>query len=240
MVKVPAGAFLRGSPDGEGNADERPQKSIHIDAFEIDKYEVSVAEYRRCVEAGRCSERHLKGYEWPGQDYKESEWCNWGRSGSDEHPINCVDWNQATAYCTWVGKRLPTEAEWEKAARGTDGRKYPWGNEAPDCGKVKQTGCGAGTAPVRSYEGSPSPYGAVQMAGNVSEWVIDWYQKDYASSPARNAAGPSSGSYRVFRGGCWGNDERHLRAAVRIYSTPTGRHYGLGFRCARNWVDRGK
>ncbi|MCK5805739.1 MAG: SUMF1/EgtB/PvdO family nonheme iron enzyme, partial [Lentisphaeria bacterium] len=112
MVRVPAGAFLRGSRSGK--ADEKPQRRITLAAFSIDKHEVTVAQYRRCVRAGRCSTHHLEGYQRSGKKYRKSKYCNWGRSGRQQHPINCLDWSQAKTYCSWAGKRLPTEAEWEK------------------------------------------------------------------------------------------------------------------------------
>ena len=227
MVLVPAGAFLMGSPAGEGSDDERPQHRVSLDAFEIDRYEVTVAEYQGCVDAGTCSA--------PGTDTS----CNWGVGGRERHPVNCIDWSQAKAHCEWAGKRLPTEAEWEKAARGTDGRKYPWGNQAASCQRAVMydggTGCGRNsTWPVGSKPAGASPYGAHDMAGNVWEWVADWYGKDYyASSPAENPSGPESVGARVVRGGAWSDFPDDLRAANRLRSTPTGRNNYIGVRCAR-------
>ena len=229
MVLVPAGAFLRGSAMGDGSDDERPQRSIYLDAFYVDRHEVTVAQYRRCVQAGGCTVPGTRKY------------CNWNESGRGAHPVNCVDWSQARAYCAWAGKRLPTEAQWEKAARGTDGRRYPWGSEAPTCRRAVMrgdggNGCGKDrTWPVGSKPAGASPYGAQDMAGNVWEWVNDWYDKDtYASSPGRNPTGPSSGSARVVRGGSFSFDSAaNLRAAYRIYYAPASRGSSIGVRCVR-------
>jgi formylglycine-generating enzyme required for sulfatase activity len=234
MVLVPAGSFLRGSAEGQGSAnerpqksiDERPQKSIHLDTFYIDKHEVSVARYRKCVQAGGCTTPNTRN-------------CNWGESGREDHPVNCVDWEQARKYCAWAGGRLPSEAEWEKAARGTDGREYPWGSERATCERAVLTeggaGCGKGrTWPVGSKAAGDSPCGAQDMAGNVWEWVNDWYDKDYyRSSPARNPAGASSGTFRVIRGGSWNYFAENLRAAYRTSAAPAARGIHLGFRCVR-------
>ena len=226
MVSVPAGTFLRGSSSGD--ADEKPQRRVYLSAFSIDKHEVTVAQYRRCVRGGRCSKA------------KTGTYCNWSQSGRGQHPLNCVNWAQAKAYCAWAGKRLPTEAEWEKAARGTDGRTYPWGNAQASCQRavMREGGSGCGkksTWPVGSKSpAGDSPYGAQDMAGNVWEWTADWYGKSYYSgAPVRNPEGPSAGPGRVVRGGSWDSIARYVRAANRSYSTPADRTSNLGFRCAR-------
>jgi formylglycine-generating enzyme required for sulfatase activity len=158
--------------------------------------------------------------------------------GQDNHPIVFMIYDDAIAYCNWAGVQLPTEAQWEKAARGTDGRIYPWGNEAPDAGGryranyyPKEDGYDD-TAPVGSFPLDASPYGVMDMAGNVQEWCADWYDENYyASAPNQNPQGPSSGTYRLLRGGSWAVGD--LRAAGRdpVWHDPTGRYGGRGFRC---------
>jgi len=236
MVHVLAGEFLMGSKgDPDADNDEYPQHTVYVSDFWIDKTEVTNAQYRKCVEAGTC---------------RAPTTCDWGEptySGSSkaDHPVVCVSWHDAKTYCEWAGKRLPTEAEWEKAARGTDARRYPWGNTF-DGSKVNfcdvncefdRTDSSADdgyqrTAPVGSYPQGVSPYGVLDMVGNVWEWCQDWYDSDYyASSPQRDPQGPSSGSYRVIRGGSWSNDERNVRAASRFRDVPGFHNRDVGFRC---------
>ena len=219
MVKVPAGEFLMGSTDADSEAlaDEKPQHTVYLDGFWIDQTEVSNARYRKCVEAGECEE--------PGY---------WDDSGfnAPEQPVVGVNWHQAKTYCEWAGKRLPTEAEWEKAARGTDGRKYPWGDSAPDCDKAQYSACEGTTVVVGSKPAGASPYGALDMAGNVWEWCQDWYGSDYyAASLPGGPRGPDSGEYRVVRGGSWRPDEGFVRAAFRYWFAPDSRYDFVGFRC---------
>jgi len=220
MVEVPGGEFWMGcneTTDTECNADEKPGRLLSVEAFRIDRTEVSVAEYGRCADAEACSSDGLT----PPGDSKfaingvdHSDWlqaCNWGTAGRENRPMNCLSWQQANAYCHWAGKRLPTEAEWEKAARGIAGRKYPWGNRdfvgaglvaniADETFKRKNPNMEAAkgyddafleTAPVGSFPAGASPYGALDMIGNVSEWTLDWYDVEH--------------QYRVLRGGCWHN-----------------------------------
>ena len=228
VVLIPAGKFWMGcneAVDSECDDDEKPYHDVYLDAFSMDRHEVTVAAYGKCVESGKCSKAETGGY------------CNTGKSGRTDHPINCVDWAQAAAYCKWAGKRLPTEAEWEKAARGTDGRKYPWGNQNAACSRAVMDdggdGCGKDrTWPVCSKEAGNSPYGLCDMAGNVYEWVSDWYGKDsYGSSGDRNPGGPSSGARRVLRGGSWDSESWSLRASNRVRFTPVSRYVNSGFRC---------
>ncbi|RME43920.1 MAG: hypothetical protein D6795_18690 [Deltaproteobacteria bacterium] len=237
MVSVPAGPFWRGScnesstpscgPGEEGytkpiDLDETPLREITLDAFWIDRTEVTVGAYRACVNAGVCAEP------------AHGQYCNWGVPGREDHPINCVSWKDAVDFCAWEGKELPTEAEWEKAARGTDGRKYPWGNEEPHCDRGNFDDCVGSTTAVGSYPAGASPYGALDMAGNVEEWVADWYSSSYyASSPAENPEGPDTGTGRVSRGGAWSYASA-LRAADRDVFSPSTRPYFLGFRCRRS------
>ena len=219
-----------GSETGED--DEKPVHEVHVSGFFIDTYEVTVSEYVACVRAGGCSE--------PKETHEDDSYLNYGTPGRGKHPINGVDWNQAVAYCGWAKKRLPTEAEWEKAARGADGREYPWGNEAVSCRYAVMrddlVGCGKDrTWEVGSKPAGVSPYGAHDMAGNVSEWVSDWYgEGDYASAPARDPEGPARGYSRAFRGGSHGSYRSFLRSARRSYFMPDYANSNLGFRCVRS------
>ena len=220
LVWVPAGEFLMGSKDGEGSADECPQRTIYLDGYWINKTEVTVAQYRKyCQATGRTMP-------------SEPSW-KW----SDDHPIVNVSWEDASAYAEWAGAALPTEAQWEKAARGTDGRVYPWGNDwdasKAQCSKAKW-GDANTPAAVGSFPAGTSPYGCLDMAGNVWEWCADWYDAGYyKTAPARNPPGPATGTSRVLRGGSWDFiDPGDFRAADRgDYFDPSNRGDVVGFRC---------
>ena len=219
MVPVPAGEFLMGcnaAIDSECEDDEKPGRRVDVAAFSIDKTEVTVAQYSECVKAGACGADGLEIPFYDGVAQREFEsYCNW--QGGLDKPINCVDWNQAQAFCKWFGKRLPTEREWEKAARGTDGRKYPWGNSRYDAAaKLANVAGDDGTAPVGSFPAGASPYGALDMAGNVFEWT----------------SSGQAGRY-VVRGGSWSNSPKECRASYRDGAAATQRTPALGFRCAR-------
>ena len=238
-VRLATGTFSMGS--AEGQDDEKPVHTVRLDAFEMSKSEVTVGQYRACVKAGKCGEHHLTGYEWPGQEFTKDSRCNWPRGDRADHPLNCVDWSQATSFCRWAGGRLPTEAEWEYAARsGGKSRTYPWGNEKATCSRAVMDDGGAGcgknrTWPVCSKTRGNTPQGLCDMAGNVWEWVSDWYSRDYyGSSPARAPRGPKSGSFRVRRGGSWFYPAGDLRAAYRLGNSPGARGPALGFRCVRS------
>ena len=227
MVLVPGGMFEMGSND---YANEMPIRQVQVDAFWIDRTEVTVEAYSACVADGACTE--------PGSGGS----CNWMVAGREDHPVNCVTWFQAAKYCGWVDggvKRLPTEAEWEKAARGTDAREYPWGDvPEPSCTHVVMNDGGAGcdmgsTWPVGSKPMGDSPFGAHDMAGNVWEWVADWYTSSYDAMETDNPTGPAMGTWRVLRGGSWGfSGSDYFRAADRSIFTPTF-DFNVGFRCAR-------
>ncbi len=219
MVYIPAGEFIMGSGDDDPTAedDEKPQHTVYLDAFWIYKTEVTNAQYRKCVDAGKCTPPHYTRY------YDDPAFA--------DHPVLNVDWYQARAYCQWAGGRLPTEAQWEKAARGTDGRIYPWGNEW-DENKANTEEAGPGhTTPVDSYADGASFYGALGMAGNVIEWVADWYDEDYYSrSPSTSPQGPDSGDAKVLRGGSWYGNRGFARCASRHDNEPDVFHYDGGFR----------
>ena len=258
MVLVPAGFFPRGSVPSEGEPDEAPRRNLYLDGYYLDRYTVRVGQYKRCVAAKVCSAPDTaKGCNWPrpprpaGEEQEEPlegeeperEMSDELKQNLDNHPVTCVSHFQAEEYCRWAGKRLPTEAEWEKAARGTTGRKHPWGDQPPTCERAnlylnKKKYCrGRGeTAAVNDYEDVPSPYGVVQMSGNVYQWVTDWYGKDYyRKSDERNPLGPLHGKYRVVRGGSWFSPAMDLRAAARGPLPPGMQLPYLGFRCA-GWL----
>jgi formylglycine-generating enzyme required for sulfatase activity len=221
MVLVPAGEFSMGSTMGD---DEKPVHRIYLNAFYIDKYEVTVGQYAKYLQA--------TGMEEP------SDWNIMNQAQHRKRPVVNINWSDAATFCKWAGKRLPTEAEWEKAARGTDGRIYPWGDEAPtrlhaNFGK-KEWDNHLALVPGGSFEMGKSPYGIYDMAGNAWEWVNDWYEHDYyKKSPAKNPQGPTKGESKVVRGGSWLYVPDFLRTAFRFNAEPSGRHFGYGFRCAK-------
>ena len=215
-IYVPAGEFLMGSADGQGESNEHPQHTVHLDGYWIMQTEVTNAQYARCVAAGVCS---------------ASATVYWQDETLAKLPVTGVDWSQAQAYARWVGGRLPTEAEWEKAARGTDGRIYPWGNGPAEPDRTNCCNFAGGAEPVGSYGAGASPYRVLDMAGNVWEWVNDWYQPDYYStSPQANPQGPEMGEYRVLRGGAYLNEAENVRSAFRYWFDPADRLNGIGFR----------
>ena len=263
MAMIPAGEFLMGSPDdGVSFDDERPQRNVFIDSFRIDRHEVTNARYQQFVAAtGHPAPSHQK----PGLTL----WVHGiPLPGSERHPVVNVSWEDAVAYCRWQGKRLPTEAEWEKASRGAEGRRYPWGNDwditransaSYWAGRTVEfkngeewkafwiTGDGASisrerglngevlTLPVGSFPGGASPYGLLDMAGNASEWVQDWYEPySYLNAPLSNPQGPNGQLLKVVRGGSWLKPVRNLRASDRDYGYPADRASGIGFRCAKD------
>ena len=225
MVYVPAGEFSMGSNDGESG--EKPVHSVTLDAYWIDWTEVTNAMYAKCVSAGSCPP--------PSNFSSITHSSYYSNSQYDNYPAIFVDWNDAQSYCTWAGARLPSEAEWEKAARGTDGRIYPWGNSNPSSSLLNYNSFVRDTTAVGSYPSGASPYGAQDMAGNVWEWVNDWYSSIYyESSPLSNPIGPASGQYRVLRGGSWNDDGSFVRASIRNWSSPSLSGVNLGFRCSRS------
>jgi formylglycine-generating enzyme required for sulfatase activity len=222
MVLVPAGKFTMGSSTGD--ADEQPAHLVYVDAFLMDIFEVTVRQYAAFLQATGAN--------------SPSDWMTVTQPAYEKYPVTNIDWADATAYCKWVGKRLPTEAEWEKAARGTDDRLYPWGNDPPtprraNYGKTGSHSHGALT-PVGTWEGGKSPYGIYDMAGNVWEWVGDWYDNDYyKNSPPQNPIGPLSGESKVLRGGSWDSDPKQLRSTLRYFHRSGHQHKNYGFRCAK-------
>ncbi|MBI5528408.1 MAG: SUMF1/EgtB/PvdO family nonheme iron enzyme [Deltaproteobacteria bacterium] len=244
MVDVPAGPFWMGcneAVDEECFDDEKPYHLVTLSAFKIDKYAVTVGQYFRCVDNGACTHHFDNGQCIHDSDGKA---ILLPRFRGAMNPMVCVDWDQAKAYCAWVGKRLPTEAEREKAARGDDGRKYPRGNgSAPTCAIAViddpgggGPGCGVnGTMPVGCKPMGASPYGAQDMVGNVFEWVAGWYWSHYYEiSPSLDPKGPSSARGAVMRGGAWVYQAgRMFRVSKRLVSDTWAAYDSGGFRCAR-------
>ncbi|MBP1703270.1 MAG: beta-propeller repeat protein [Chloroflexi bacterium] len=225
MVLVRAGPFLHGNEMGE--PDENPSQIVVLDDFYIDRTEVTNASFAACVEAGACSPPDdLSSYTHPSY---------FGDPRYNDYPVIYVNWEAAQAYCEWRGGRLPTEAEWEKAARGNDERTYPWG-EGASCDLANMVDCIGDVTTVGSYLDGASPYGVLDMSGNVWEWTADWYAADYYATLAdetSNPTGPVSGSARVIRGGSWADDRYQCRITDRFQFNPLGSDNALGFRCVR-------
>jgi formylglycine-generating enzyme required for sulfatase activity len=224
MVLIPAGEFTMGSEDG--SSDEKPVHRVYLNSYYLDRYEVTVGRYAAFLTA-TGNKRPLK-------------WSDADMPADSDRPVIGVDWDDANAYCQWADKRLPTEAEWEKAARGPEALKYPWGSEEPlavhaHFGKCCEWNGYKTVQPVGSMEAGMGPYGNYELAGNVWEWVADWYEKDYyESSPNRNPAGPPKGKKKVFRGGSWYYVPFKIRITDRAYDAPSYRDVILGFRCAKD------
>ncbi|MDE3090009.1 MAG: formylglycine-generating enzyme family protein [Chloroflexota bacterium] len=223
MVQVPAGDFIMGN--NKGNDDEKPAHTIYLDVFWMDKYLVTNALYKKCVDAGKCAT--------PFASSSVTRASYYGNTLFDNYPAIYVTWFDANTFCAWAGKRLPTEAEWEKAGRGTDARTYPWGSTF-DANKLNANSPYGNTTAVGNFPLGASPYGAMDMAGNVWEWVADWYDSGYYSvSPRNNPKGPTTGQWRVLRGGAWDTDQQTIRISFRHAFIPEASHFSFGFRCAR-------
>ena len=212
MALIPAGTFWMGSPEGSGQANEHPQHRVSVAAFCMDRTEVTVDAYAACVSSGTCA---------PATNY--DYYCNANFSDRGNHPINCVDWTQADVYCTSRGGRLPTEEEWEYAARGTDGRIYPWGSEAP--GNQLCWNRLNGTCEVGAFPAGNSPFGLFDMAGNVWEWTSE--------PPALPVdLGFDASAFRAIRGGSYAQSITTLRVTARSWATLDDARSDLGLRCA--------
>jgi formylglycine-generating enzyme required for sulfatase activity len=226
MVLVPAGPFLMGSPPGEGDQDETPQRGVFVDAFWIDLYEATFAQYAKFSAATRAPRPVIPVL----QDDP-------AKLMASEQPVVAASWAQARDYCRWLGKRLPTEAEWEKAARGERGVKWSWGNAyGPGLANLQGEEDGYQyTAPPGAFPQGRSAYGVYDMAGNVAEWVADWYDpKYYLGAPFEFPTGPDSGKHRVFRGGSWNDTPSDVRTAKRFTAAPHQTSAVIGFRCAKD------
>ncbi|HRX00370.1 MAG TPA: SUMF1/EgtB/PvdO family nonheme iron enzyme, partial [Cyclobacteriaceae bacterium] len=219
-VEIPAGDFNMGSTrsDDRASLDEIPQQVIFLDSFLIGRYEITNGQWEQCVRAGICSPKYAD-------------------PSKTDHPVVNLNWFEAQAFCTWIDGRLPTEAEWEKAARGSDARQFPWGDTSPNQDLANYNGYVGDTTPVGSYPDGVSPYGLYDMAGNAWEWVGDWYQEDYYQSRIEgtiNPEGPPEGEFRVLRGGNKDIGASGIRVASQDKSFPTNTFNLFGFRCVRS------
>jgi formylglycine-generating enzyme required for sulfatase activity len=220
-VLIPSGAFIM------GNGEDSPRREIFVDGFYLDKYEVSVARYAAFLKA-------------TGNVGAPEEWNTVDIARDGELPVVGVDWQDASGYCQWAGRRLPTEAEWEKAARGSDERKFPWGNDAPTDERARFLKAYQnpvykdGVAPVGSHPKGVSPFSIHDLSGNVWEWVADWFSESFPPTDARNPKGPNSGSAKVLRGGGWYDPPERVTATKRMYAPAEYRDDSVGFRCARD------
>ncbi len=234
MVLVPAGEFIMGYEGGE--RDEAPIHRAYLDSFYIDKYEVTNQQYAAFLnERGNQIEFSAFWVEFNDPDIRihETEGVWTADPGWEQHPLIEMTWFGARAYCEWRGARLPSEAEWEKAARGPDGQIFPWGDESPTCEMANFAGCNHQTVPVGSYPANVSPYGAFDMAGNVWEWVNDWWDPEYYTySNYENPIGPENGDFKVRRGGAYEESPAHLRSTYRYHNYPPLTYRTIGFRCA--------
>jgi formylglycine-generating enzyme required for sulfatase activity len=228
MRLVPAGKFTMGSnTDSDSN---NPAHVVYLEAYYIDVYEITNAQYEKCVVAGSCEQPHFERTDFRPSYYGNPEFADF--------PVIYVNWHMANTYCKWRGARLPTEAEWEKAARGTDGRMYPWG-EGISCEQANYDGdpspalfCTGDTSKVGMFESGRSPYGMYDMAGNVFEWVSSLYQP-YPYDPADGREDPKRGGTRVLRGGAWSEGPDDQRVSYRSWIGPEHSESAIGFRCAK-------
>jgi formylglycine-generating enzyme len=240
MILIPDGSFTMGTDDvgsgwQQGNPNEHPEHPVTLTRYYIDQFEVTIARYAKFLEATKHS--------------PPPSWDDDAVASAGDRPVVGVDWQDANAYCAWAGERLPTEAEWEKAARGTDKRRFPWGDMQPfvDIANYNRglwVSYPITLAPVTSgaegmsirhglKDGGKSPYGLYHMAGNAAEWVADWYDREYyAKAPKENPTGPAEGEKKVLRGGSWGDPPRNIRVTVRFSADPEFRDTSIGFRCA--------
>jgi formylglycine-generating enzyme required for sulfatase activity len=217
---VPAGKFTMGDDESS------PKRQLYVDAFYMDRFETTTGRYAKFLES-------------TGSDNVPDFWDEIAGKGSDEMPVIGVSWNEASAYCRWAGKRLPTEAEWEKAARGTDGRPFPWGELPPTVDRANYQNSSPGPyesalSPVGAHATGKSPYGIDDLAGNASEWIADWYSESFSTDDVYNPRGPSDGTKKVIRGGGRYDPAPRLSATARQFASPDTRSEDIGFRCASN------
>ena len=229
MVLIPAGEFLMGSPEGTGRKDEYPQHKVTLDAFWIDRYEVTGGDFEKYLEQNPKQHPTITGW----YDRK-------ARPEMVHKPVIGLTWKRCRNYCLWRGKRLPTEAEWERAAGGTHHRTYPWGEEPLDATRAHFNRCcfinkGDILREAGSLERGKTPEGVYDMSGNIAEWVFDWYDaRYYQKSPRKNPKGPPKGKYHVIRGGAWNSLSDYMRVSHRYGQNDGQDFYGIGCRCAKS------
>jgi formylglycine-generating enzyme required for sulfatase activity len=227
IVYIPSGSFLMGTDNGAEvqRDEEKPQRTIYLDGYWIDQTLVTNGDYHRCMDAGKCN----------GLVSTTKYYSIFMNQSYTNHPVVYVTWFDAEKYCAWVGGSLPTEAQWEKAARGTDGRLYPWGNAFPDSKLANYDGILGMTSMVGSFPKGASPYGVMDMAGNVRQWIKDWYSDNYLrDAPDSNPTGPDTGTAHTLKGGSWNDPEIYLRSASRLSHVPDSPGETRGFRCVRS------
>jgi formylglycine-generating enzyme required for sulfatase activity len=234
MVYVPPGIFLMGDASDRADYDEAPVHEVYLDGYLIDVYPVTNDRYAMFLQAlaelGKHPTIWCHPEEPPHKNHTPQFLYNdkWNQS---HYPVIGVDWWDAYAYCQWAKKSLPTEAEWEKAARGTDARPYPWGHELPTPDRCNFNKVYGQTTSIYKFLNDKSPYGCSNMAGNVWQWCLDWFDPTYYRySPTKNPKGSETGTAKVGRGGSWMNDARRIRTTARAYGGTEDRNYRLGFR----------
>lgn len=233
MVYFPAGEFWMGSPEGRGQPDEHPRHRVYLDAFYLDRFEVTGNDFLEFMTAN--PEEHPTVTGWLGREV---------RPGLEHHPVIGLTWHRCQRYCRWKGKRLPTEAEWERAAAGLTEREYPWGNEPPTPQRANFNKCcfimrGEILKQKGSFESGKTPEGVYDLAGNIAEWVYDWYDKNYyKKAEKRNPKGPEKGKYHTIRGGAWNSLPNNLRSTDRYGFDDAKDFYGIGCRCAKSALSR--
>ncbi|MFQ5443446.1 MAG: formylglycine-generating enzyme family protein [Nitrospinales bacterium] len=229
MVYFPSGEFWMGSPEGVGQPDEHPRHKVHLDAFYLDRFEVTGADFMEFLTDQPDEHPTITGW-----------WGRQVRPGMENHPVIGLTWKRCQKFCRWNGKRLPTEAEWERAAAGLAGRLYPWGNEPPTQERANFYKCcfimkGEILQKKGSFESGKTPEGVYDMAGNIAEWVFDWYDKNYYKvAEQKNPRGTEDGKYHVIRGGAWNSLPNNLRSSDRYGYNDGKDYYGIGCRCAKS------
>ncbi|MBT6602085.1 MAG: formylglycine-generating enzyme family protein [Nitrospina sp.] len=229
MVLIPSGEFLMGASEGKGRADEYPRHKVYLEAFYFDKFEVTGGDFEEYLSSNPNQHPTITGW-----------WDRQIKPDMKKRPVFGLSWKRCSDYCEWRGKRLATEAEWERVATGVEGRKYPWGNAQPDKVRANYNRCcfimkGLATDKVGSYLAGATPEGIYDLAGNIAEWVYDWYDKNYYNnSEYTNPRGPKNGINHTIRGGAWNSLSGYLRSSARYGYDEAKDFYGIGCRCAKS------